>query len=187
MFEVNSNGRKFSYQGIVVDIPPGAICNQGCEVKIEIGILAHGPFQCCSQTTRVSPVLWFCCTDYVRFEKSIQITLPHCLRRVSTVGNESLGMCFMRANCLFDISGSVVNFRSLDQTESVIFTENKGTLQTKLAAQGCFFCIAANQAPSLFVKKAEYCLTRIDPKPWIQDTTVYFCVSYFLKTCFEVP
>ena len=89
----------------------------------------------------------------------------------------------MKADYLVDVAGSVVNFRPFDQTDGVKFAVNKGTLLTR--AQNCFFCIAANQIPSL-VKKAEYCLTRIDPKPWTQDTTVFFCVSYFLKTCFEV-
>ncbi len=185
VMEVTSTGKKFSYQGVLVDIPSGAI-SRGLNIQIEVGILAHGPFNCPKLMTRVSPVLWFCCRKFVRFNKSVKIVLPHCLNKVTTTGNDSLGLSFMKANYFYDhdLAGSSFKFRPLDHTENILgLSEMKGIMQT--TDQGCFFCLMANQSP-LLVKKTEYCLTRICPKRLTLNSKVYFCVSYFLKSCLEV-
>ncbi len=182
--EVTSVGKLLSHRGIIVDVPPGAI-EKGIKVRLEIGLLTpHGPFEFPTDYVCVSPILWlYCnCQKFVRFKKRVRIVLPHCLKKVTTIGNESLGLCFMKAVGSIE---STLNFRPINFSDHVFsFAQNQGTLETM--NPNAFYCVSAKHSSSLIVKKAEFCLTRIEPKQWTTDTTVFFCISYLLKSCLEV-
>lgn len=180
--KVTSAGKVFSHNGISVDIPPWAIA-ASVKLWLEIGLLIpHGHFEFPTDYVCVSPILWLYCPNIVPFKKRIRITLPHCLSKVTTIGNESLGLCFMKAT---ESIGSTINFRPIGFSDHVFsFTENRGVLEA--INLNAFFCIAAKHSSSLIDKKAEFCLTRIQPKQWSPNSTVFFCVSYLLKSCLEV-
>lgn len=184
VIEITSAGKSLSHRGIVVDIPPGAV-DKGVRIRLETGLLAHhGPFQFPKDYACVSPILWLYCDspNFVRFKKRVRIVLPHCLKKVTTIGNESLGLCFMKA---VESIGSIVNFKPIDFSDHVFsFAGNRGTFETMNS--NAFFCVTAKHSSSLIVKKAEFCLTRIEPKQWTTNATVFFCVSYLLKSCLEV-
>lgn len=187
IIEVTSAGKTFHVkeQGVSLEFPVGVV-PKGVTTLIEVGILAHGPFECPSSVTRVSPVLWICCEQPVQFEKDIVITLPHCLKQITNTDCDNLQLLFMKADHnMQHTSGKIktFTFTPLHFGTKSEFCSSKGILRTNHC---CFFCITANKTSQLYLKKVEYCLTRIHPKPWCLETTVYFCVSYFLKTCFQV-
>lgn len=191
VIRVKSSGKTFNdkEQGISLKVPSGAIPT-GVTAVIEIGILSHGPFIFPTSMARVSPVVWICCKQPIIFKKNIAITLPHCLKDVSThtcsSGND-LELQFMNADHNLHPTSSkkhsTFSFTPLDCGSRSVFQPYTGTLTT---SHCCFFCITANKTSPSFLKNVECCLTRIDPKPWCLETTVYFCVSYFLKACFQV-
>ena len=185
ILEVTHSGKTFhdKEQGVSLEIPEGAV-PKGVTALVEIGILAHGPFECPSSVTRVSPILWLCCEQPVQFKKDIVITLPHCLKKITNADCDNLHLLFMKADHnVQHTSSGMFSFTPLHFGTKSEFYSSKGILRTNHC---CFFCITANKTSQLFLKKVEYCLTRIDPKPWCLETTMFFCVSYFLKTCFQV-
>ena len=191
-FIATSKGKEFTNldHDITIRVPPGAI-RSGDQVKIEVGVLLHGPFAFPDGIKPISPILWVCAKPEIEFQKPVEITMPHVLSSLTEKECKIHGVTFLKANHRAFIherdSGSkYFQFKSTsdDKTKS-IFSSNQGRISTN---HFCFLCIGAENSRKLY-QRASYCITRIDPKPWPAqnpETTIYFCISYFLTTCIKV-
>lgn len=189
-FIVTSEGKTFTYldHDITIKVPSGAIQNRD-KVEIEVGVLLHGPFEFPKGIKPISPILWICTKSDSKFQKSVEITLPHVLSSLTDKESKIYGVGFLKADHRASIlkqgsSSKYFQFKSCGDTKAV-FSSNQGTINTY---HFCFLCIGAQNSRELY-QRASYCLSRIDPKPWPvhnPETTIYFCISYFLPTCLKV-
>ena len=190
-FTVASEGKTFTCldHDITIKVPPGAIHGRD-QVEIEVGVLLHGPFVFPDGIKPISPILWICAKPEIKFQKSLKITLPHVLSSLTEKESKTYGVIFLKADhrAFFLKQGSSSKYFQFnffaDDTRSV-FSSNQGTISTD---HFCFLCIGAESSRQLY-QRASYCITRIEPKPWPAqnpETTIYFCISYFLTTCIKV-
>ena len=173
---------------IAFKVPPGALSNE-ITAKIEFGVLIHGPFSFPPNMKPVSPIVWICSQQTTIFQKPFELMLPHIFDNVCTPNVDEPELIFMKAqhHTYEMLTGDKKRFEfvPVDEAATCSFTSYRAVLKSK---HFCFYCVAAKQSRKL-LEKARYCLTRVDPKPWLSnspDTTIYFCVSYFMKTCLEV-
>ena len=189
-FIVTSEGKTFTSldHDITIKVPPGAVQNRD-EVEIEVGVLLHGPFKFPDGIKPISPILWICTKSDSKFRKPVEITLPHVLSSLTEKESKIYGVGFLKADHRASIlkqgsSSKYFQFKSCGDTRA-IFSSNQGTINMD---HFCFLCIGAQKSRQVY-QRASYCLTRIDPKPWPAhnpETTIYFCISYFLPTCLKV-
>ena len=190
-FTVTSKGKTFTCldHDITIKVPSGAIHGRD-QVEIEVGILLHGPFAFPDGIKPISPILWVCAKPEIKFQKPMEITLPHVLSSLTEKESKIYGVTFLKANHRAFIfkqgsSSKYFQFNSYGGDTKSIFNSNQGTLSTD---HFCFLCIGAESSQQLY-QRASYCITRIEPKPWPAqnpETTIYFCISYFLTTCIKV-
>ena len=190
-FTVTSTGKDFicSDHDIEIRIPPGAV-DSGLHVQIEVGVLLHGPFVFPDGVKPISPILWVCTKPVIEFQKPVEIVLPHILSALNDKECKVHGVTFLKARHRTlthetDSGLKKFKFESTDDNAKSRFSSSQGTLRTN---HFCCYCIAAKKSRELY-RKANYCITRVDPKPWPAshpETTIYFCVSYFLSTCIQV-
>ena len=190
-FTVTSTGKDFirSDHDIAIRIPPGAVYS-GVHVQIEVGVLLHGPFVFPDGVKPISPILWVCTKPVIEFQKPVEIVLPHILSALNDKECKVHGVTFLKARHRTlthetDSGLKKFKFESTDDNAKSRFSSSQGTLRTN---HFCCYCIAAKKSRELY-RKANYCITRVDPKPWPAshpETTIYFCVSYFLSTCIQV-
>ena len=171
---------------IIIRVPQGAI-SKGVTVNIEVGVTLHGPFSYPRNAKPVSPILWLCMQQDVLLRKSVEVVLPHCVSGLKGGEHNGLELGFLKANHHEVVSGSeeqsMYTFHPLEG--KVKFTSSCGTIQTQ---HFCFLCIKAQLSREL-VQKSGYCLSRVIPHPWPASQSqifIYFCVTYFMKTCLKV-
>ena len=189
-FTATSTGREFVCldHDITIKIPPGAIYS-GVHVNIEVGVLLHGPFVFPEGFKPISPILWVCASPKIKFQKPVEIIMPHVLSNLNEKECRFHGVTFLKAHHSDHISqqkGDKKRFQFKSITSKAKFSSSQGSLNTN---HFCFYCIAAKESQE-FYQRASYCITRIEPKPWpssYPETTIFFCVSYFLSTCIKVP
>lgn len=188
-FTVTSKGKTLTCldHDITIKIPPGAIHSRN-QVEIEVGVLLYGPFVFPEGIKPISPILWVCAKPEIKFQKPVEITVPHVLSSLTEKETKIYGVTFLKANhrafiLKQDSSSKYFQFKSCygDDTRST-FSSNQGTISIN---HFCFLCIGAQSSRQLY-QRASYCITRIEPKPWPPETTIYFCISYFLTTCIKV-
>ncbi len=189
-FIVTSEGKTFTRldHDITIKIPPGAIHNRD-QIEIEVGVLLHGPFAFPDGIKPISPILWICAKSDIKFQKPVQVTLPHVLSSLTEKESKIFGVSFLKADHRAFIlkqgsSSKYFQFEFCGDTRST-FSSNQGTINTY---HFCFLCIGAEDSRQL-CRRTSYCITRIDPKPWPAqnpETMIYFCISYFLATCIKV-
>ena len=166
----------------IVRIPPGAI-SVGTKVSVEVGISSHGPFEFPTGMQPVSPIVWLHAREPVSlyFSKSVELVLPHCIKIKSELDVQSLQLCFLKA-------GHQSNTRrkfefTLADGRTVFSGDHHGILCTR---HFCFNCIAAKLSAEN-LEQVKYCLTTVEPLVISRPAwRVYYCVSFFLKTCVEV-
>ena len=171
---------------IIIKVPQGAI-PKGVKVGIEVGVTLYGPFSFPWKTKPVSPIVWLCTQQDVHLRKAIEVVLPHCIHGLEEGEHDDLGMRFLKANHQEDTIASeehsVYHFHPLEG--KLKFTPSCGTVHIH---HFCFLCISANKTREV-VQRSGYCLSRVIPHPWPASQSqmfIYFCVTYFMKTCLKV-
>lgn len=189
-FTVTNEGKTITCldHDITIKIPPGAIHSRD-QAEIEVGVLLHGPFAFPDGIKPISPILWICAKPEIKLQKPVEITLPHVLSSLTEKESKIYSISFLKADHRAFVfkqgsSSKYFQFKSYGDTGST-FISNQGKISTD---HFCFLCIGAESSRQLY-QRASYCITRIDPKPWPAqnpETTIYFCISYFLTTCIKV-
>ena len=187
VLKCDSSGREFSNSDhdITLRIPEGAIPD-GITVHIEAGVALHGPFQFPPGTRPISPIVWLCIQENIPFQKPIEVILPHFLHHWM-----DLQLGFLKADhTTHTTDNGEKEYMFQPVNDPVEFhSENGrgfGVLSTK---HFCSLCIQANITRDQLPSKAQYCLTEVIPYPWPSmpvNVPIHFCVTFFLKTCFQV-
>ena len=199
VLEFESSGKECTNidHDITVKVPKNAI-PQGSVVHFEVAVALYGPFQFPEDRRSISPILWICPQEDIVLQKPIEIVLPHVLSNGLT--NE-------------DISRYDLKFYKADHTDYVIkpcgrhyyvfrplnddmkfISENDECFGILRTTHCCFLCITAIQNAELsqdMAQKKGYCLSCIEclQSPYTNVAPrdiVYFCTSFFLKTCLKV-
>ena len=82
--EFNSDGGTYhsAEDGYSLTVPKGAIPENMGSVSVQCGVIPYGPlgqFKYPDGVKPVSPIVWFCSTPSVEFQKPVEIVIPHCL------------------------------------------------------------------------------------------------------------
>ena len=162
-------------------VPEGAIA-EDTQVSIQHGVVPYGPFgpfQYPGGLTLVSPIVGFCPNTGFEFQKSIQITLPHCISPESD--EDEQGVVFLKArDSDYEINEDgekIFHLREVDGRVS--FSSDSVTLDT---SHLCFFSLGVYNK-----ERVSFCLIEAIPEHMGRETfQVYFCLCYYLNTCIEV-
>ena len=182
---------------ITLKVPENAI-PQGSVVHFEVAVALYGPFNFPEGRMPISPILWICQQEGIALRKPIEVVLPHILNNRLT--NEDISrydLQFYKADHTDYIiepnRGHRYVFRPLDDDIQFMSTKDDsyGVLRT---THCCFLCITAMQNAELsqdMALKKGYCLSCIEclQSPYANmppRDIVYFCTSFFLKTCLKV-
>ena len=199
VLEFDSSGKECTNisHDITLKVPENAIPH-GLVTHFELAVALYGPFQFSNDRRPISPILWICPQEDIVLQKPIEIVLPHVLNNGLT--NEDIshyGLQFYKA----DHTDYIVKpngrrqyaFRPLNDDMQFISDKDEsfGILRT---THCCFLCITAMQNAELsqdMAQKKGYCLSCIEclHSPFTNvppRDIVYFCTSFFLKTCLTV-
>ena len=179
---------------ITLRIPDGTIPS-GMTAHIEVAVTLYGPFQFSDGSCPISPILWVCVQENIKFGKPIEVILPHFLADLSEDDIERLHINFAKAphNC-YSIDEFGLNHYSFTQLNSNFIAHNEGNKGYGILFTDhcCFFCITSNDpiSPS-FALKAGYCLWCIE-KPQQSPglaaqagscDVLLFCATFCLLSC----
>ena len=182
---------------ITLKVPENAI-PQGSVVHFEVAVALYGPFHFPEDRRPISPILWICQQEDIVLQKPIDVILPHILN--NELANEDISrydLQFYKADHTDYITKPnrcrQYVFRPLNDDIQFISTKDNsfGVLRT---THCCFLCITATQTAELsqdIALKKGYCLSYIEclQSPYTNKPPrdiVYFCTSFFLKTCLKV-
>ena len=166
-------------------VPKGAIPEKLGSVSIQCGVIPYGPFgpfKYPDGIKPVSPIVWFCMTTKVKFQKPVEITIPHCLDCDSEKDSQSLA--FFKADHNVSDSGPIArvfHFKETEGTSSFLPNTSHGTLHSKHL---CFYCIGSKDKE--ITERANFCLITAEPKCFQRISRIHFCLTYLLKTCMQV-
>ena len=199
VLECDSSGREYTNvsHDITLRIPENAI-PQGSKVHFEVATALFGPFKFPKDSRPISPILWICTQEDITFQKPIEVVLPHILNNQFTADDVNrFGLQFHKADhkdfsTRFD-GRRHYNFKPFDAKMKFICENNEsfGILHT---THCCFLCITAKKKGELshdMAQKKGYCLSCVEclRSPYSNlppRDVVYFCTSFFLKTCLQV-
>ena len=160
-------------------IPKEAILPNEGKIDIEFGVAMYGAFKLADRTSvrRVSPVVWLCVQqDGFRFQKDVEITIPHFLHFATEDAHTHLR--FLKAD--HELEEGEVEYQLKPAHGRAVFDHTKyGTLLTR---HFCSVCIATSVLPDKFTRYflgGGISLNR-------QDWQIIFYVCYFLKSCLTV-
>ena len=140
-------------------------------------------FSSLSKSSPVSPIVWFCSTPNVEFQKPVEIVIPHCLDCQSEEDTQSLA--FFKANhddyTASDSGQKMFSFRKAEGTASFPLSTSSGTLCSK---HFCFFCVGVYSRED--TAHANFCLITAKPVHIQRRCRLHFCLTYFLATCLKV-
>ena len=179
------NGGKFHSpeDGYSLTVPKGAISEKLGLVLIQCGVIPYGPFgpfKYPDGIKPVSPIVWFCSTSSVKFQKPVEITIPHCLDCDSEEDSQSLA--FFKANHnVSDSSPTIFYFKEAEGTSSFPQNTSHGTLHSMHL---CFYCIGSKDKG--ITNKAKFCLITAQPVSFQKRSRIHFCLTYLLETCVKV-
>ena len=167
---------------IAITIPEGAV-DDDSPVHLEIGVALQGPFAFPNSTKPVSPIVWLS-TDQegTPFERSIEVTLPHCISYSEESPNGGILTFFMGEKK----QGETFRFEKVRKSGSGIQADY-GTIHTRLSKHPCFICIATTSKSNReVISRTNYCISKVVPKFPQKHYKVHFYVTYDLPSCIEV-
>ena len=177
--------------GITLTIPEGAV-PIGKMIHIEMAVTLYGPFIFPSGTRPISPILWLCPQEEIKFSSPILVTLPHFLTDLSQQELTQLGVGFAKADhhgysASKDNCTVILEYKPCSSQPQFSYNMDKqgfGTLETKHC---CLLCLTANQCPEL-ARHAGFVFSRIDYEHLSLPLTqvVDFCITFFLPSCLKV-
>ena len=179
-----SGGKYYSPEdGYSLTVPRGAIPENLGSVSIQHGVIPYGPFgpfKYPDGVKPVSPIVWFCSTSSVEFQKLVEITIPHCYDCDSEQDSQSLA--FFKANHNISDNGpKMFHFKEVEGISSFPLNTSCGTLYSKHL---CFYCIGTNDEG--ITSKAKFCLITAKPVCFQRRSRIHFCLTYLLETCVKV-
>lgn len=154
-------------------------------MHLEVAVTMHGPFEFSKLNARpISPILWLCFLEDVLLQKPFEVILPHFLIGLTNDKAHCYSVGFAKASHNYSLScdGQLsYNFLTCNGHQSTI-NMNYGML---LTTHCCYLCIKAKHSEEL-IKRASYCLVRIESTSYLHHLEIYFAAIYFLDTCLEV-
>ena len=199
VLECDSSGREYTNlsHDITLRVPENAIPH-GSSVHIEVATALFGPFKFQEDRRPISPILWICPQENIIFQKPIEVILPHILNNQVTAEDVNhFGLQFFKADhndYSTNLDGHhLYNFKPFDANME-FFHELYGSFGVLQTTHCCFLCITAIKNAELshtMAQKKGYCLSCIEclRSPYCNvppRDVVYFCTSFFLKTCLQV-
>ena len=194
--EFDCSGGKYHCpeDGYSLTVPKGAISEKLGLISIQCGVIPYGPFgpfKYPDGIKPVSPIVWFCSTSSLEFQKPVEITIPHCLDCDSEEDSQSLA--FFKANHNVsdseaptfhfpkESSPTMFHFKEVEGISSFPLNTSHGTLYSKHL---CFYCIGSKDKD--ITDRANFCLITAEPKCFQRISRIHFCLTYLLKTCMQV-
>ena len=188
--EFDYNGGKYHApeDGYSLTVPKGAIPEKLGLVSMQCGVVPYGPlgtFKYPNDIKPVSPIVWFCMTSSVEFQKfefqkCVEITIPHCLDCETAEDSQSLA--FFKANHIVsDSSPRIFHFEKAEGISSFSPNTSYGTLHSKHL---CFYCVGSSHKE--VTNRANFCLITAKPVYFQRRSKIHFCLTYFLETCLKV-
>ena len=167
---------------IALHVPEGAVSN-GEQIEIQLGVVSYARFSYPDNVKIVSPVIWLCTKRNHSFQKPIEVTVAH-FCDASTDKSLQFLKSGHQPNVLSGSAGKK-HYRLVQAKGKAHFHEDYGVLSTK---HFCFACVAVVlEAQDSFVYKSKYYLIAGIPKEiTTPQWSVFFCVTFHLKTCLEV-
>ena len=186
VFKCDSAGGMYTVDShdILVTIPKNAI-PEGEVVHFEIAVTLHGPFTFASGKRPISPILWICTQEKVKFKKLIEVQLPHFLRGLSDSEAQHYGVTFAKATHS-KRAAKVQSFEFIPcHTKQHFFIEEDGSYGTLKIDHCCFMCIEAKHTRELALR-AGYCLSRVEYRLSSSRYAIHFCATFMLQSCLGV-
>jgi len=183
--EFDYNGGKYHApeDGYSLTVPKGAIPEKLGLVSMQCGVVPYGPVGTLKYPDGikpVSPIVWFCMTSSVEFQKCVEITIPHCLDCETAEDSQSLA--FFKANHnVSDISPRIFHFEKAEGISSFSPNTSYGTLHSKHL---CFYCVGSSHKE--VTNRANFYLITAKPVYFQRRSKIHFCLTYFLETCLKV-
>ena len=186
-----SKGVDFNFEqyDIALHVPEGAVA-KGELVDIQLSVVSRARFSYPASMKIISPVIWLCTrhTKLEVFQKPVEITLAHFFDAATDDPCQKL--CFLKGNHMPSVmSGGAAkrHYRLVEANGKSSFHEDYGMLSTK-HFNFCFACVAvALESQDRFIYKSKYYLVAGIPKEiTTPQWSVFFCVTFHLKTCLEV-
>ena len=179
-----SGGKYYSPEdGYSLTVPRGATPKKLGLISIQCGVIPYGPFgpfKYPDGIKPVSPIVWFCSTSSVEFQRPVEINIPHCLDCDSEEDSQSLA--FFKANHIVsDSSPGIFHFKEAEGVSSFPPNTSHGTLHSKHL---CFYCIGSKDKE--ITNKANFCLIMAKPVCFKKGSRIHFCLTYLLETCIQV-
>ena len=185
--EFDYTGGKYhsSEDGYSLTVPKGAISESLGLISLQCGVMPYGPFgpfKYPDGVKPVSPIVWFCLTSSVNFQKPVEITIPHCLDCDSEEDSQSLA--FFKAKHNVGDSSPVARVFHFKEAEG-IFSFPPNTSHSILHSKHlCFYCIGCKDKE--ITNRANFCLITAKPVCFQRISRIHFCLTYLLETCVKV-
>ena len=168
-------------------IPEGAIPPREGTIDIEFGVAMYGPFKLADgkSVRRISPVVWLCIQQdgFNRFQKDVEITIPHFLDFSTEDANKYLR--FLKADHEPDMlnEDDKIEYQLKPADGRAVFDMDSDVKHGKLLTRHfCSVCIATSVFHNEYTR---YCLGG-ELSLTAQDGQIIFYVCYFLKSCIQV-
>ena len=169
-----------STHDVQISIPEGAV-DENSTVNFEFGATLCGPFAFPKDLKPVSPIVWLGIKEGMPFNRSIGVTLPHCIKGLE----ESSQVLVFLTGELEKKQRGKIQFEKVRSPGSGIET-GYGILRTRMSKHACFVCLAAKTTREI-IGKTNYRIIKTTPKSTQKHLwKVHFYVTYDLPTCLEV-
>ena len=183
--EFDCSGGKYHppEDGYSLTVPKGAISEKLGSVSIQCGVMPYGPFgpfKYPDGMKPVSPIVWFCSTSNVTFQKPVEITIPHCLDCDNEEDSQSLAF-FKASHIVSNSVPRIFHFKEAEGVSSFPPNTSCGVLHSEHL---CFYCIGSKDKD--ITNRANFCLITAKPVCFHSRSRIYFCLTYLLKTCIKV-
>jgi len=179
----NSRGDKYHSEDddFTLTVPEGALPT-GDSISIQVGVVPYGPvgpFKYPDGARPVSPIVWLCSTPKFEFQKPLELSLPHCIDCNNEEDCRSL--TFLKAGHTANQGSKVFHFEKTDGKASFAPNASYGTLSM---SHFCLYCVVEYTRED--TDRVNYCLVVVRPLRMEKISKIYFCLTYFLKTCLKV-
>ena len=158
------------------DVPPGLTAH------VEMGVALCGPFTFSDNCQPISPIIWFCTHEKLKFKLPLTFKLPHVLMDV-----EGLKLSFAKTYHSPD-KIKMCTFEKMNPNLPTKFVSGNNPYGVLISKHHCYLCIKSpvnNSLKDLAMRKG-YCLHLFIKKA--DALTYHFVVvcTYFLTTCIKV-
>ena len=154
------------------------------DLQIQVAVIKYGPFgpfEFPDGYKPVSPIVWLCSTQK-KFQKDLEIVLPHCSSSNVYEGENLTHFTFLKADHkrIRKASGQEM-FQFNEAGAQSLINNSYGTLRT---SHFCFYCVGVYTRQ--FTEQANFCVTVARPFATSMKYTISICLTLDLPTCTKV-